>query len=112
MLGRDTAPLCPLLELSAKTSLPWRTQEWETLEKEPSDHGAESLDHGVSVFPPRQRVERLPGAALGLRDTGDSQVTPGVPGGGRLNVREDAEGGQMDRSGHQSSGECVGGGWE
>ena len=31
-----------------------------------------------------------------------------MPGGGRVDVREDAEGGQMYRSGHQASGECQG----
>lgn len=39
---------------------------------------------------------------------GQSGDTRSMPGGGRLDVREDAEGGQMDRSGHQASGECRG----
>lgn len=81
------------------------------------------MDYRVSLFQGTNGTGsgKPPGAALGLRDMEDSQVTPGAClERGRLDVRQDA-GGQMNRSGHQASvcqrvrvgdkcGECVSGG--
>lgn len=48
------------------------------------------MDHGVSLL--QDGLESLPEAALGLRDMGDSQVTPGACLEGQLDVREDTGG--------------------
>lgn len=104
-----------------KRACPRRTQE-QTLnetrsmvlgpQKEPSDHGAERLDHRVSLLQDTNSTEggNPPRSSDGTqRQRGQLGDTTSVPGGGRLDVREGA-GGQMDRSGHQASGECVSGG--